>query len=407
VALLGFTTSDRVRLYNNVIANNVAGLAGGGISIDGLPTAGRTAVWVDITHNTVVDNDSTGTAGPPSRRSPPVGTAARRHRGVQILYVRIANSIVWHNGPSTSGPARPATRRRCGIEPVAPTQGPTQYAEIQILARPYWDIANLSGGQFSPITTVLTSLNQPSNSANYLSGTNNVSYNTNGNSATDMTARFVSWYLNTDRRYAYQVGETSGEATLISVPAALDEGGNHPAAVRSAVAHHGQQGFPVRRLPRDDRRGGSKPVRNRSQPLRKQLWDLQRERAGCALFDIDHDPRPTVACSRRGSNGHRSRTRPDRDQHQSQQRRSPLTGTANCVTLTGTNLTGATVTESSANFSVINVVVVNDTTITATIGVGSGAADGPTTLTVTTSTGAANVASRWSRRRFRSPENPD
>jgi len=40
------------------------------------------------------------------------------------------------------------------------------------------------------------------------------------------TPAFVSSYFNADRRFAYQVGGTNGEATLISVPAALDEGGN-------------------------------------------------------------------------------------------------------------------------------------------------------------------------------------
>ena len=109
VALLGFTTSDRVRLYNNVIANNVAGLAGGGISIAGLPTAGGTAVWVDVTHNTVVDNDSTGTAGAAFSAGPltsvpqPAGIAGRG----SMAHVRIANSIVWHNRTFYFGALQP------------------------------------------------------------------------------------------------------------------------------------------------------------------------------------------------------------------------------------------------------------------------------------------------------------
>ena len=60
--------------YNNVVANNVAGLAGGGISVTGVPTGGGQRPVVDITQNTVVDNDSTGTAG---GRSP---SASRRAR---------------------------------------------------------------------------------------------------------------------------------------------------------------------------------------------------------------------------------------------------------------------------------------------------------------------------------------
>ncbi len=155
VALQGFTASDRVQLFNNMIANNVAGLAGGGISIEGLPTASGTDAWVDITHNTIVDNDSTGTAGAAFDRGPltsspqPAGIAGRG----PVSHVRIANSIVWHNRTFYFGPCD-STATKCGIVPVGSTD-PTQFAEIQILARPYWDLANLSGSQFSPIASVL------------------------------------------------------------------------------------------------------------------------------------------------------------------------------------------------------------------------------------------------------------
>ena len=104
VALQSFTTTDRVRLYNNVIANNVAGLAGGGISIEGVPSTGS-AVYVDITHNTVVHNDSTGTAGgafanPLTSTPQPAGISGRG----SMARVRIANSIVWHNRTFYFGP---------------------------------------------------------------------------------------------------------------------------------------------------------------------------------------------------------------------------------------------------------------------------------------------------------------
>jgi large repetitive protein len=46
----------RVELHNNMIANNVAGLAGGGISL-------QDSVAVSIVDNTIANNDSLGTAG--------------------------------------------------------------------------------------------------------------------------------------------------------------------------------------------------------------------------------------------------------------------------------------------------------------------------------------------------------
>ena len=66
-----------VRIINNVIANNVAGYAGGGIAMD-------SAARVTITNNTIVNNDSSGTAalafcnaGAPSQSCPqPAGVVA-------------------------------------------------------------------------------------------------------------------------------------------------------------------------------------------------------------------------------------------------------------------------------------------------------------------------------------------
>jgi large repetitive protein len=229
IALLGFVNSDRVRLFNNMIANNVAGLAGGGISIEGVPTTGNnnSGYIVDIVHNTVVDNDSTGTAGAAFDRGPltsspqPAGIAGR---AANMSRVRIANSIVWHNRTFWYGPCDSSTVK-CGIVPVGSTD-PTQFAEIQMQpeSRWYWDLANLTGSQFAPVSSVLSALSGPSSSANYLAGTNNVNYNVNSNSAA--APPFVAWYFNASRQAAYQVGETTGEATLISTPAALDEGGN-------------------------------------------------------------------------------------------------------------------------------------------------------------------------------------
>ena len=63
----------RVRVTNNIIANNVAGWAGGGISI-------HNAIGIDLINNTVASNDTTASAGvlfdaggAPNASTPPPG----------------------------------------------------------------------------------------------------------------------------------------------------------------------------------------------------------------------------------------------------------------------------------------------------------------------------------------------
>ena len=226
IALLGFTASDRVRLYNNVIANNVAGLAGGGISIEGVPTTGN-GVVVDIVHNTIVDNDSTGTAGAAFTAGPltsvpqPAGIAGR---GAIMSRVRIANSIVWHNRTFYFGPCTPPPGGRCGILPVGPTD-PTQYRRD-----PDHGAALLGSREpeREPVQPKLRRCCRRRRGRAVRRTTSRArTTSTTTRTATRVVApAFVNLYFNTDRRQAYQVGETTGEATLISVPAALDEGGN-------------------------------------------------------------------------------------------------------------------------------------------------------------------------------------
>ncbi len=80
------TTAERtnalvpVDVFNNMIVNNVAGLAGGGISL-------QDAVEVTIRHNTIANNDSLATAGDAfapgspnqSTPQPGAGIVARAH----------------------------------------------------------------------------------------------------------------------------------------------------------------------------------------------------------------------------------------------------------------------------------------------------------------------------------------
>ncbi len=94
-----------VDLFNNIIVNNVAGLAGGGISI-------QDAVKVNILHNTIANNDSLGTAGQafanPNQSTPQPGAGIATHSHSPGLIgtgknvgafsdPRLEDTIVWHN----------------------------------------------------------------------------------------------------------------------------------------------------------------------------------------------------------------------------------------------------------------------------------------------------------------------
>ncbi len=145
--------------------------------------------------------------------------------------VRIANSIVWENRTFFFGECTASSPCGNGSQPISGPPG-TVFAEKIIAGSEYWDIAALgtgTTGQFTLQSSVLTNLSQPlgfnwnNGSGTWDPGASR-SYNVNGNNATAPT--FVSQYFNTDRRNAYVIGETNGEGTLISAPAALDEGGN-------------------------------------------------------------------------------------------------------------------------------------------------------------------------------------
>jgi hypothetical protein len=102
---------DTVQLINNWIVNNVAGLAGGAISLEN-------SAAVDILHNTIANNDSIATAGlafapgsPNVSTRQPAGIVARAHSSaLAALFTgaaadaygvfsnpRLANNTIWHN----------------------------------------------------------------------------------------------------------------------------------------------------------------------------------------------------------------------------------------------------------------------------------------------------------------------
>ena len=78
-------------MYNNMITNNVAGLAGGGISIEN-------SLSVSIRNNTIANNDSTATtalagSGDPNFTTPqPAGIVSRAHSGdVGLLMTEVTD----------------------------------------------------------------------------------------------------------------------------------------------------------------------------------------------------------------------------------------------------------------------------------------------------------------------------
>ena len=148
VALLGFSGDDQVRLFNNMIANNVAGLAGGGIAIAGCPRA-----WSNPPggghrpqHGRGQRQHGHGGSGV-RQRSAHVLAAAGRHRRARAPWRRVRHRQL----DRLAQPdllLRPVHRGEpCGTAIVADRgpPGPTSSAKSRITARPFWDLAVLGG----------------------------------------------------------------------------------------------------------------------------------------------------------------------------------------------------------------------------------------------------------------------
>jgi hypothetical protein len=208
----------RVDLFNNIIVNNIAGFAGGGISL-------QDALNVVIRHNTVANNDSTATAAEafaPANRNQSIpqpagivarattlalynvicsnascsdGTSAATPYKLEYSDPRLANNILWRNRSLywTLDPAS-ATGSRLAANP----------------AQPFWDLAVLGTSaalppRLKPVNSLLT--------------------DRAGYAASNISAdpRFFSAYVNTGpgRPLANQEPISS-----IVTARAFDEGGN-------------------------------------------------------------------------------------------------------------------------------------------------------------------------------------
>jgi hypothetical protein len=199
----------QLSVVNNMVVNNVAGLAGGGLSL-------QDTVRSHLSNNTVANNDSTGTAGAAftpgvsnHSNAQPAGIVSRAHstllfntigNGAAVAQYKrefsnptMQNNIVWHN-------------RSFYWEITSPTT-------FQLLPRagsPYWDLAVVGTSnpahQLSPTYSLLTDLTG-------YGGANNITGDPD----------FVAETFNGDRGQTIQMPELT---TSIATAAALDEGGN-------------------------------------------------------------------------------------------------------------------------------------------------------------------------------------
>ena len=199
----------QLTLVNNMVVNNVAGLAGGGISL-------QDAVRANISqqHHRQQRQHGDGGGGIRSRQPEPVHCAAGRHRVARPQHAAVQhdrqwfgrgaykrefsnptllNNIVWHN-------------RSFFWEITTPTS----FELLPRVASPYWDLAVVGtsnpADQLSPRYSLLTDLTG-------YGGANNITGDPD----------FVAWTFNGDRGQTIQMPELT---TSIATAAALDEGGN-------------------------------------------------------------------------------------------------------------------------------------------------------------------------------------
>ncbi len=188
-----------IDIINNMIVNNVSGLAGGGISL-------QDAVQVKIIYNTVANNDSTATAGEAFTPGNPIGVSSQQPAGIisrahssdlaailppgQAGYSNpeLVNNIIWHNRSFYWDVT--ANGGIGGLLPTTPD---------------YWDLAVLGiTGNLNPRYCVLT--------AAYPGGSNNIIG----------SPLFVDPYVNNGSGQLLVPENT----TPLNTAAAIDEGRN-------------------------------------------------------------------------------------------------------------------------------------------------------------------------------------
>ncbi|HKK05400.1 MAG TPA: choice-of-anchor Q domain-containing protein [Gammaproteobacteria bacterium] len=208
----------RVKIVNNQVVDNVAGYAGGGISL-------RDTARADIVNNTIANNDSTATVGaafspgvPNMSNAQPAGVVSRAHTtalagaigavGPQFAAgfsnPRLVNNVIWHNRSfyfavndayDPDLPAGPTNQAYRLLPDIGAGDAPV-YADLAVLG---------TTGSLDPRFSVLT--------------------DTTGYDASNMSAdpQFVASYVNGDPNSTVQMPEAT---TSLAPAVAFDEGGN-------------------------------------------------------------------------------------------------------------------------------------------------------------------------------------
>jgi len=248
-----------IQLLNNTIINNVAGLAGGGISM-------QDTAKIKILHNTIVHNDSTATTGEaftpgvPNQSNPqPAGIVARKHSAaltaafgsdpaVDSLSIfsnpLLANNIIWENRSFYFLVDASQTPTAYLLKPDINTGEPPVYADLAVLG---------VTGQLEPMNCVLTDTTgyDPSN--------------------VDGDPSFVLSYVNGPRSSVVLPEPAGG----IPVMPAFDEGGNFIDVRYGPLTLMGDHHI----------QGGSSALDTASSVFNTGIAEL--------LADFEGDPRPT------------------------------------------------------------------------------------------------------------------
>ena len=131
-------SNDLVTLSNNMIVNNVAGYAGGGISL-------ANAASANVINNTVASNDSTATVGAVFTTSPTTSTPqpAGISSDTASLNATLRNNIVWENRSFYFAPSQ-TSATGYQLNPVVNGCGAGSGAN-------YWDLGVVGQPQLNPI----------------------------------------------------------------------------------------------------------------------------------------------------------------------------------------------------------------------------------------------------------------